>query len=280
MDKTYDVFGTLVVTVIIISTLTACDRKRSQAVYVGTPQNLEVEPSGEPTKTSDKEETKNNRPIPPASNELLKLAIGATVRLTSREVDGSGVILGKDDENYLYVLTVWHAAKQDIEQVELFAITSLDAQPRLTLRGPEHFSKSEPRDLAILRVKIESGLEFESVQVVPNAHSKNIPSFAYSAGCSEGKFPTVLPERIIGCGRFRPSKSGAPNAVVSATMWTTNSPQQTGRSGGPLLDVNGRLLGIALGKEGTTGYYCHSGEIADYLLDDGPKGLVRCSKSD
>ena len=68
-------------------------------------------------------------------------------------------------------------------------------------------------------------------------------------------------------------------------MWVVDSPQELGRSGGPLLDVNGSLLGIALGKtqgklagQEEQGFYCHSKEISDYLIDSNLKPLVVWSK--
>lgn len=271
MDDIYGVLGT--VAVLIIVSLTACDRKRSQAVFVGNAQ--EQQPADpEPTPPEPKKEAKPLK-IPPVPDELHRLGIGATVRVVNSEIDASGVILGKDTEDHLYVLTVWHAAKHEIERIELFSITSLDQKPHAILNNPALHSNSPERDLAILAVKIDPNLTFDSVCLESAPKTGQNPFFAYSAGCSGGRYPTVLGERITGHDRFHP-KGGTVNAV----MWTADKPQEEGRSGGPLLDAKGRLIGIALGKEGLTGYYCHSSEIADYLIDKGPKRLVRCPKLD
>ena len=97
------------------------------------------------------------------------------------------------------------------------------------------------------------------------------PAFGYSVGCGDGKPPSTHREHILGAHSIRIElESGSTNRY----MWRTESPQEQGRSGGPLLDVNGDLLGIALGKYADRGYYAHLREISEYLIDSGLANLV------
>lgn len=264
-----DLPGLLTLAALISLTFAACGRQRSQAVFVPdtgtttTDDTADVDPAT-PVITS------MAIPIPLASDALIELATEVTVRLVLPQFDGSGVILGKDEHGYLYVLTAYHIAKLGVDQIELFSLVSSD--PVVTLSGPELVSKSERRDLAILKVKVDPSIKVRAARLAGG--NQEPPEFGYSAGCSSGQAPSVLSERITGIGRYQVAKS-----KKDAIMWTTERAQEVGRSGGPLLSVNGDLLGIALGKEKSVGYYCHSTEISDYFIDSNLESLLLCPKA-
>ena len=135
-------------------------------------------------------------------------------------------------------------------------------------------SKDKRTDLAILKVAVPKDLEIELCLPPSKADFNNQPDYAYSSGCSEGRIPTVLRERITGSKRIKVAGTSK-----NAMMWVTENPQSEGRSGGPLISDKGFLLGVALGKSGKSGYYCHLEEISQYLIDRLPRSLVTWGES-
>lgn len=293
------------VLLLILASLSACDRKRSQAVFVEdsqsqnktknnslasdspdrSPHHLGSEAAGNPSQqasdqqASDQQADQDKLTEPsvaaPPTAELIRKALRATVRLVGDGFTGSGVILTKDDDGFLYVLTVRHAVQEGVDEIEFFSASTWP-KPSASFGGVEVISESETRDLAVLRVRVPDELEFGTVTL---CRQSDVNSY-YSSGCSAGKAPTVLPERIMGSQKIR-----VENRLLNAEMWVADSPQALGRSGGPLLNVNGSLLGIALGKSQANsggqeeqGFYCHSTEISDYLIDSNLKPLVLWSK--
>ena len=190
-------------------------------------------------------------------------------------MDASGVILGKLD-GLVYILTVEHAARHDLQQVEIYSTTSHD--PVAKSRNLSIHGTPDPRrDLAILKVKLDESVPITPVRGVavisPDDSTHEPVEFGYSVGCSAGSHPTLLRERITGSERIK-----VVGSKKNALMWTTERPQTPGRSGGPLIDVQGSLLGVALGKRKSQGFYCHWQEILDYLIDSDLHALVRCAE--
>lgn len=202
--------------------------------------------------------------VPIVTRALHDQAIRSTVRLTvepeagslhSATGFGSGVIVGRDEAGAVYILTVWHAAKHGIRCVEYFDANS---QTHKIQQAPKVIGKSVKRDLALIKASVDS-LQVSVVDVAPQ--SEESPPYGYSVGCSSGRDPTVLGERIIDDKLIRFDGS-----ETRARMWVTDLPQEGGRSGGALLDPQGRLLGIAI-KATVNGYYTHADEIRQFLSE-------------
>ena len=208
-------------------------------------------------------------PIPSPTGELIDKATSCTVRVSGPGFDGSGVIIEKQRDKIL-ILTVAHAAREGIDRIDLF---SLATYPRPAIRLEEDaielVSTDDRADLALIRANVNADAEI-GIAELAQLHE---PAYAYSVGCGGGKPPTVVPEQIL---RAQKSTIRLRGGNAERFMWQTKKGQKLGRSGGPLLDKDGFLLGIALGKSGETGYYSHIQEISEYLIDNGHVGLVTC----
>jgi hypothetical protein len=64
-----------------------------------------------------------------------------------------------------------------------------------------------------------------------------------------------------------------PGADGAVWYWETERRVVKGRSGGPLLNRRGYLIGVAGGTDADRGYYSHTEEIHSSLKNNGPKWL-------
>ncbi|HEY2784807.1 MAG TPA: hypothetical protein VGJ05_07510, partial [Fimbriiglobus sp.] len=96
---------------------------------------------------------------------------------------------------------------------------------------------------------------------------KHFPTTVYSIGCSEGASPTITLAKLIGTRIKKISQTDL------ARFWETEDPHKAGRSGGPLLDKEGRVIGIC--SANTTlpnsrhGYFTHLDEIEVWMQKNG-----------
>lgn len=210
--------------------------------------------------SSDEDEVSESKvddnSTPRLSDDVFERLIASTVRVITDEGDASGVILGKDPEGRVYLLTVEHAAVTNIRAVDLFSVTSPKHYKRIA--PLEVMAVSERRDLAVLR-SIEPVAENVGVTRIYRK-LKESPKHAYSCGYATSKGPIPMAEKIV--GKLAGIK---PDETEPSTMWKIQKPQALGRSGGPLVDMDGSLIGIATGKDKKNGYYCHHSEIVDQL---------------
>jgi hypothetical protein len=199
------------------------------------------------------------------SKEQQERALAITVRLLNqvRHSKGSGILLGKNGPT-AYVLTANHlvAGAREIE-VETFSVASYP-RPAKIYRFAEVIGRSGrgALDLALIRFSADDPtgekIRIRKTQAYP-------PSFlALSAGCSTGRPPSCSVERVVGTRLAR--KEGQTDPVL---YWETKERPARGRSGGPLLDARGRLIGVCCGSNGDAGYYCHVEEILRFLKQQG-----------
>jgi hypothetical protein len=95
------------------------------------------------------------------------------------------------------------------------------------------------------------------------------PKNLLSVGWEKGDAPNCLDESLK--GKVRLKKPGLTNAVL---CWEVERKPVAGRSGGPLLDETGLVLGVASGHDGKTGYYVHIDEIHAFLRLSGLRWLA------
>jgi serine protease Do len=203
-----------------------------------------------------------NGPVesPDFPKELQASALRATVRVINavKGVEGSGVIV-KQDDRYVYILTAQHLVdKADKVEVHTFAV---DPKTAKVYAAAKVLEQSKEQDLAMLRIATEDKMP----GVLPLCTEKKAPTEkdfpGLSVGYNVGKPSTCRVETVKGSKKVR--RPGA-DAVVS---WEIGAAPAAGRSGGPLLDKRGYVLGVASGANDGLGYYVHTTEIARFLKE-------------
>jgi S1-C subfamily serine protease len=186
---------------------------------------------------------------------------------------GTGVIVGVKDGN-VYLLTANHVVLgQENRDVEIFTKESYP-KPRLKLTGAEVVQRHPTADLAIVRTRttdqslpdgtrINPPLELSMVNLPkPWQRPNRFPVAAISVGCNDALPPKFQTEEIL--RRVLVRRGSSP-----AFFWQMAAPPVSGRSGGPLLDSDGKLLGICAAHQDGLGYYTHLDEIHAWLKMQG-----------
>lgn len=167
---------------------------------------------------------------------------------------GSAVVVGHRD-GYAYLLTAAHVI--DVDQTREFQFFTRDSYPRpaRTLTGGSVLLRSEKPDFALLRVKVGDDPLPRLKLAGPGQRPKRFPFAAVSIGCPLGGWPRARAE-TIGAKVLARAKD-----VPTAFFWRTATPPERGRSGGPLLDAAGRVIGLCAASQDGKGYFTHLDEI-------------------
>jgi S1-C subfamily serine protease len=188
-------------------------------------------------------------------------AFAVTVRLRQPNgVNTATAVRLLKDGNAVYYLTAAHNV-QDLNKVtiEVFTLQSFPNPARIvnnviiTDRWPD-------ADLALL-CAIETETEPVAAVCPPDAIPTE-PTFpVLTVGCTAGKQPELLSERVL---RTVLARKG-PTVTRSIRSWEVEKSPALGRSGGPMFDRNGYLIGICSGSGRENGeakgYFTHSAEI-------------------
>jgi S1-C subfamily serine protease len=197
-------------------------------------------------------------------------ALTASVRVVNStgDVTGSGVLLRRSGP-VVYVLTAAHVVA-GAKKVEV-ATFSAESYPKAAgvYRSVEVIATSTDLDLAVLRWTTRDTMpgvmEVCPVSKVPEG--KNFA--ALSVGCVDGGAPTCVLETVKAKRNVR-----KPGAETTVPCWETAAAPVKGRSGGPLLDSRGYLIGVDSGAGDGKGYYTHIEAIHTFLKANGLKGLT------
>lgn len=204
-------------------------------------------------------ETKDSADFP---KKLQVRAVTATVRIhnPAKKTEGSGVIVGRSGP-FVYILTAQHLVGE-AEQVDVTTFSE-QSYPKAdkVYRSAKVVAKSaDLRDLALVRMVCDD----KTVGMLPLCPVAEVPKgegFAgLTSGCADAQAPTALIEKIVGKKKIR-RKAGE----ESAYFWEIDNAIVKGRSGGPLVDKRGYVVGICSGTNDGKGYYSHPDEIHRFL---------------
>ena len=195
-------------------------------------------------------------------------ALSKTARISGLGGElGTAVAIGIRD-GAIYFLTANHVVSGiGQRQLEFFTKDSyrdLDKLKKQVYEGVEVSLRISNADLAILRVNLRDRKAPRIVELPqPWDRPKQFPFKALSIGCDDGKSPTCRIEEILGKPLVRRTNE------FGAFYWQSSVPSIPGRSGGPLFDSKGRLIGICTATQGGFGYFTHLDEIHAWLKKDG-----------
>jgi len=180
---------------------------------------------------------------------------------------GSGVVIGTKD-GFAYLLTAAHVIG-DFDAIDItFTSRSRYPSPYWHPADVKVLARWPDPDVALLRFPLRE----QTVSVLPVAPAwqrpKTFPVNAKSIGV--GSDPAATPRAEVVQGK----EFVTPPGKQVALFWRTEVGPEAGRSGGPLLDGKGRVIGLAVAASGSKGYYVHHDEILAGLKRAGEGWLI------
>jgi len=200
--------------------------------------------------------TVESKEFPP---EIQRSILAATVRVVVEDGrEGTGVLVGVRDE-VGYILTAHHAiTKGGSIKVEFFTGESYP-RPSTTIKADRVVFENPNADLAMLKVSLKKFDQAPAPIPIRAEAPKEKDFVALGTGATGGSAPTPQALHVLGRKLVqRKDESGA-------FFWQTREAPVQGRSGGPLVDAAGSLLGIASGEQKAQGYFSHLDEIRAWL---------------
>jgi S1-C subfamily serine protease len=198
-------------------------------------------------------------------------AVAATVRIANRSerTEGTGVIIG-DKDGAIYILTAAHLAdSRDRLEISTFSEKSYPLPMKTYDKVEVVLRVRDIRDVALIRIastdRAPALMPFCPAQRLPGGG----PFEALSVGCGASKTPMCMLEKVS-----KEKKIRRPPGRETARFWEVEVQQAPGRSGGPLLDKDGCLIGLASGISEGRGYFTHAAEIQNWLKKSKFKFLV------
>lgn len=205
------------------------------------------------------------------SREAQTAALIATVRVinSSQGFDGGGAVIGRNGP-VVYILTAEHVVR-DTRRVEIHSFSSESyPKPAGVYKSGEVIarSRSSVADLALVRLATTEMLPGSLSLCPARSVPQRVPFPVLTVGCNDGH-PTCEIAKVERA--FQVEKIGQ---TGKALFWRTASRPVKGRSGGPLLDRQGKLLGICSLADENVGYYSHIDEISLFLREAGFRWLI------
>ena len=152
---------------------------------------------------------------------------------------GSGVIIGKNEENYYYIVTCCHV----VDGYSDYIVTYSNQK----YQSAELVGADEMTDLAILRVK--SSEELKIVPILDDSNTIRLASEVFAIGNPLGTLANSVTKGIISStSRNIKTSDGSVHNLLQ-----TDAPINAGNSGGGLFNNQGELIGIVSAKYSATG---------------------------
>jgi S1-C subfamily serine protease len=197
-------------------------------------------------------------------------AARACPRITPTDVGqatgGTGVAIGSKG-GAAFVLTADHAVTGARELEVCFFSRESYPLPAQRFERASVVLHLPAADLALVRVPVGEWPVPVSKLAAPGRRPKEFPAVALSVGCTGTDAPTCAVESI------RAKRLVRRPGNEMAFFWETAAPPQPGRSGGPLIGTDGRVIGLCSAAQDGHGYYVHLDEILAGLKKAGYGGL-------
>jgi hypothetical protein len=192
------------------------------------------------------------------SRVVQNMVLLATVRVQNKGSEGSGVIV-RQQGAFVYILTAAHMVEgADTVSVSTYSARSYP-QPEKAYDQAQVIARAAGPDLALLRLATRD-LMPGLLPLCPADKTPTEKDFpGLSCGVQTGQPPTCWADTVAGKKQVR-----KPNGQTSQ-VWELLREPAGGRSGGPLIDKRGLLIGIGSGRNDGKGYYAHLDEIYRFL---------------
>jgi S1-C subfamily serine protease len=193
--------------------------------------------------------------------DLQESAVTATVQVRNlaNKMVGSGVLIAREGP-FAYILTARHLVDgADGLEISVFLKDSYP-KPKAVHRTLKIVAESPPPvDLALLRLDAQDRLP-GPVALCPVGKVPAGGFMGFAVGCDVGYEPIGWIEKI-------PQKKRAQLSTGTETIffWEVDRKPIAGRSGGPLIDKRGYLLGVCSGANRDKSYFTHIDEIHRFL---------------
>jgi len=186
-----------------------------------------------------------------------QLARSSCVRVVNSKqaANGTGAVVGSD-KGFLYVLTASHVIA-GANQLEVQFAPDKDGKTKSVTKVGV-LANDPTRDVALLRVTLP-GAKIPAVPIAL-ALEEEKDFDGISAGYAEAAEPEIRVERVLAKKLLRRERG-------DRFVWECRDRPDTGRSGGALLNKEGKLIGICSGTQDGKGYYCHLNEIQQWLKE-------------
>lgn len=189
-------------------------------------------------------------------------AIPACLRVVEKGAFGTAFVVGHKGE-YAYVLTAAHVVA-GVKDREFQAFTrDSHPLPARVFKESDVLLRVEKPDVALVRVKVGQDRLPELKLAGPGQRPKRFPFAAVSVGGPFGGAPAARAETVT--AKYLKLDRDQPRAL----FWQVDRPPDKGRSGGPLLDAEGRVIGLCAAAQGEKGYFTHHDEILAALKQNG-----------
>lgn len=179
-----------------------------------------------------------------------------------RQSAGTGIILSEDG----YIITNRHVIPQGVTEV---SVTLSDGTELTDVKVVGRTAENDSLDIAFLKVGDKKGKELKPA-VIGDSGKMQVGNRVVAIGNALGQFQNTVTEGIIsGFGRSVEAGDGRGNSETLQNLFQTDAAINQGNSGGPLVNVNGEVIGI------NTAIAADSQNIGFAIPVNDTKGLIK-----